>query len=181
MTTEVKRTGTAYREVAALQATVVAASFDLEHYRNPHDRTAEFDFLNRKDPVRFGVAHFALLVPGFIRRMRHVPDRAVEYGEDDDGQYGLIECPCGSRPICKERLEKCPGCERYYAIDGKQAVVAYGNMTPPDEPEPEPIELYVCEHGTCDGSGFVVDEQTNTSYDCACRAALIAARRQRRS
>lgn len=34
-----------------------------------------------------------------------------------------------------------------------------------------------CPFGACDGSGFVVDEQTNTASDCRCRAARIARRR----
>lgn len=34
-----------------------------------------------------------------------------------------------------------------------------------------------CPFGTCDGSGFVVDEQTNTASDCRCRPARIARRR----
>lgn len=31
-----------------------------------------------------------------------------------------------------------------------------------------------CPFGLCDGSGFVVDEQTNTAADCRCRAQRIA-------
>ena len=31
-----------------------------------------------------------------------------------------------------------------------------------------------CSFDACDGSGFLVDEQTNTAHDCACRAARIA-------
>lgn len=34
-----------------------------------------------------------------------------------------------------------------------------------------------CPFGACDGSGFVVDEQTNTASDCRCRAQRIARRR----
>lgn len=34
-----------------------------------------------------------------------------------------------------------------------------------------------CPHGLCDGSGFVVDEDTNTARDCDCRAGRIAAAR----
>jgi DNA replication protein DnaC len=34
-----------------------------------------------------------------------------------------------------------------------------------------------CPLGLCDGSGFVVDEATNTASDCACRRGLIAAGR----
>jgi DNA replication protein DnaC len=36
-----------------------------------------------------------------------------------------------------------------------------------------------CPLGICDGSGFVVDEDTNTARDCECRAARIAAARTR--
>jgi DNA replication protein DnaC len=34
-----------------------------------------------------------------------------------------------------------------------------------------------CPLGLCDGSGFIVEEATNTASDCACRAARIARRR----
>jgi DNA replication protein DnaC len=36
-----------------------------------------------------------------------------------------------------------------------------------------------CPLGVCDGSGFVVDEATNTATDCGCRAARIARARTR--
>ena len=36
-----------------------------------------------------------------------------------------------------------------------------------------------CALGICDGSGFVIDEATNTASDCGCRAARIAAARTR--
>ena len=36
-----------------------------------------------------------------------------------------------------------------------------------------------CPLGICDGSGFVVDEETNTATDCECRAGRIAAARTR--
>ena len=36
-----------------------------------------------------------------------------------------------------------------------------------------------CEFGECDGSGFVIDEASNTAVDCRCRAARIAAARTR--
>jgi DNA replication protein DnaC len=54
---------------------------------------------------------------------------------------------------------------------------------------PEPLELVArrtgaggggCPLGVCDGSGFVVDEATNTASDCECRAARIAAARTAR-
>jgi DNA replication protein DnaC len=50
---------------------------------------------------------------------------------------------------------------------------------------PEPLELTTrrgggCPLGVCDGSGFVVDEDTNTASDCGCRAGRIAAARTAR-
>jgi DNA replication protein DnaC len=36
-----------------------------------------------------------------------------------------------------------------------------------------------CPFHTCDGSGLIVDESTNTAYDCECRAQLIAGRKAR--
>jgi DNA replication protein DnaC len=36
-----------------------------------------------------------------------------------------------------------------------------------------------CPLGLCDGSGFLVEEETNTAVDCDCRAARIAAARTR--
>jgi DNA replication protein DnaC len=36
-----------------------------------------------------------------------------------------------------------------------------------------------CPHGVCDGSGFIVEEETNTAADCECRAGRIAAARTR--
>ncbi|HEY7836305.1 MAG TPA: ATP-binding protein [Solirubrobacteraceae bacterium] len=36
-----------------------------------------------------------------------------------------------------------------------------------------------CPLGSCDGSGFLIDEQTNTARDCECRAGRIAAARTR--
>jgi DNA replication protein DnaC len=47
-----------------------------------------------------------------------------------------------------------------------------------DGPTGQVSELHVrpgdCALGICDGSGFLIDEQTNTASDCACRAARIA-------
>jgi DNA replication protein DnaC len=37
-----------------------------------------------------------------------------------------------------------------------------------------------CPFGACDGSGFVIDEATNTASDCRCRAGRIAQARSRR-
>ena len=36
-----------------------------------------------------------------------------------------------------------------------------------------------CPLGICDGSGFEIDEQTNSARDCACRAQLVANARAR--
>jgi DNA replication protein DnaC len=36
-----------------------------------------------------------------------------------------------------------------------------------------------CPLGICDGSGFIVEEETNTAVDCGCRAARIAGARTR--
>ncbi len=36
-----------------------------------------------------------------------------------------------------------------------------------------------CPLGMCDGGGFLIDEQTNTARDCACRAARISSARTR--
>jgi DNA replication protein DnaC len=58
--------------------------------------------------------------------------------------------------------------------------------TPETEQGPEEIDLGSpapgggrgpCPLGLCDGSGFLVDEATNTAVDCGCRAARIARRR----
>lgn len=178
MTTEVKRTAAAYRETAELQG-ALAEDVALERFRNPHDKTSLYDRLDRKDPGRPTFAHYALWMPGLLHRMRPVPARAVdEYASDDDGDFALISCPCGAKPIARAPIEKCPGCERYYTIlGGKRAIVIYGAMTVPGaEPIAEPAEA-TCSYGTCDGSGLVYEEATNTTWDCRCRAELIANRR----
>jgi DNA replication protein DnaC len=42
-----------------------------------------------------------------------------------------------------------------------------------------PVDGSTCALGVCDGSGFVVDEVTNTASDCRCRAGRIAGARTR--
>jgi DNA replication protein DnaC len=37
-----------------------------------------------------------------------------------------------------------------------------------------------CPHGVCDGSGFVIDEATNTARDCTCRPLRISRAKARR-
>ncbi len=39
--------------------------------------------------------------------------------------------------------------------------------------------MSACIYNVCDGSGFIYDEQTNTSTDCRCRAQIIARARAR--
>ncbi len=39
--------------------------------------------------------------------------------------------------------------------------------------------MVACPFGLCDGSGFVIDEATNTASDCRCRASQIAMARTR--
>jgi DNA replication protein DnaC len=49
---------------------------------------------------------------------------------------------------------------------------------PADAREPASLQAGApCPYGQCDGSGFVLDEQTNTASDCRCRAGRIAKRR----
>ena len=49
---------------------------------------------------------------------------------------------------------------------------------PADAQEPASLQAGApCPYGLCDGSGFVLDEQTNTASDCRCRAGRIAKRR----
>jgi DNA replication protein DnaC len=43
----------------------------------------------------------------------------------------------------------------------------------------QPQHSGACPFGLCDGSGFIVDETTNTAFDCRCRATQIAKRRTR--
>lgn len=179
LTNEVERTIDAYRRLEREQPP--SEPFDLPaRFRNPHDHASDFDALDRKDPVILGVPHFLLMIPGLKHRTRAVPARAVaEYGEDEDGQMAMIDCPCGAKPIARAGFEKCPGCERYYSIlGGKRALVLYGAMPLPwADGEDEPPPASSCAVGQCDGSGFVPDEKTNTAHDCACRPQLIAARR----
>jgi DNA replication protein DnaC len=49
--------------------------------------------------------------------------------------------------------------------------VSVEHRQPPSDPQAAPAP---CALGVCDGSGFIVDEDTNTATDCACRAGRIA-------
>ena len=46
-------------------------------------------------------------------------------------------------------------------------------------PRPASITSETCPHDACDGSGFVVDEDTNTAVDCRCRAQRVSNARAR--
>jgi DNA replication protein DnaC len=50
-----------------------------------------------------------------------------------------------------------------------------------EDPQPSELTAYrgggACAYGLCDGTGFVIDEDTNTASDCRCRGARIAAKR----
>jgi hypothetical protein len=70
--------------------------------------------------------------PALAARMRVVPFRAVvEEGEDDEGSFALIECPCGQRPIVRSKLAACSGCERWY-LKEENVLVLYGEMEIPE-------------------------------------------------
>ena len=92
-----------------------------------------YDLLDRRAPRRLGLADYLLLVArSDPARVRTVPQRAVvDDGHDDDGDFALVACPCGTRPIVRERLERCGGCERFYALIGPKVFCCYGEMTPP--------------------------------------------------
>ncbi len=47
-------------------------------------------------------------------------------------------------------------------------------------PRPAPTDSPRCPFDACDGGGFVIDEQTNTASDCACRAQIVANARAHR-
>jgi DNA replication protein DnaC len=66
--------------------------------------------------------------------------------------------------------------------------VSTGDDVLADAPDPrDPLELLArrttahggCPLGQCDGSGFLVDEETNTARDCGCRPGRIAGVRTR--
>lgn len=126
LTAELRRVGDAFRDNHQVGQQLA------DRFRNPHDHTAEYDRLDRKEGHWVGFPHYLLHVDLLKRRTRKVPLRAVaEYGEDEDGEFALIECPCGAKPIAKTDIEKCPGCERYYLLTGKGPLVLYGDMEPP--------------------------------------------------
>lgn len=108
-------------------------------YLNPHNKRA-VDRLGRQQPRPLGVG--SLLGAGIAlmaqrqgddcsNRVRRVPRKAVvDVGDDDDGAFAFVTCPCGARPIVRGGLTKCPGCERWYTFHVRVYVV-YGDMDVP--------------------------------------------------
>jgi hypothetical protein len=104
-----------------------------ERYRNPHDRDSEYDALDRKVPKKIDLGLAMRAFPALAARMRVVPFRAIaEEGEDDEGAFALVECPCGQRPIARSTLTACGGCERWYLKEGS-VLVLYGDMELPQK------------------------------------------------
>jgi hypothetical protein len=98
-------------------------------FKNPQDKLAFYDRIGRKEPAVMGLAHYLLYIPGLADRTRFVPRAAIdEVGEDEEGDFVLVECPCGARHVCRAPLVKCSGCERHYALIGNRPLVAYGAM-----------------------------------------------------
>lgn len=118
-----------------------ASKYDFE-YEDQTGRQAggpfsEFDSLGRKQPNRLGAPFYLLLIAKVApTRVRRVPAAAItEEGDDDDGGFSCVTCPCGARPIVRSRLGRCTDCERWYVRVELGAVwVAYGEMPPPPVP-----------------------------------------------
>lgn len=113
-----------------------------------------YDLLDRRAPRQLGLPDYLLVVArSEPARVRKVPRQAVvDDGHDDDGDFAFVACPCGARPIARERLERCSGCERYYVlVAAAQVFVTYGEMAPPpvasgDREDPEQQEHQDHEH-----------------------------------
>lgn len=115
------------------QSEVVEFSPRERRWINPHRTDAVYDLHGRREPRRLDLNLMLTAIPGFARQFRRVPARAVaEDGEDESGRFALVSCPCGSRPIVRDSLAKCSGCERFYALSASGRVfVTYGEMDPP--------------------------------------------------
>jgi hypothetical protein len=103
----------------------------LSGWRNP---IRPRDQLDRQIPRRFSIATLLAATGGAAqRRVRRVPAAAVaEDGEDEEGVYAFITCPCRHRPVARVSLSKCDGCERWYFLLGtSQVYVIYGDMRLP--------------------------------------------------
>lgn len=94
----------------------------------------EYGFTPWAEPHRLTWYDYARAIPGFAERVRRVPALAVaEVGDDEEGSFAMVTCPCGGHPIARDSVDKCSGCERYYALVRKTGavVVFYGNMDLP--------------------------------------------------
>lgn len=88
----------------------------------------------RLTPRRFDLdVYLAMLHERAPERMRLVPACAIaEQGVDDEGDFSLVDCPCGAKPVVRTSIAPCGGCERWYAhLRVDRVVVVYGGMTPP--------------------------------------------------
>lgn len=94
---------------------------------------ATYDAIGRKNPRRLGHADYLLLIArSDPARVRRVPSIAVvEEGEDDQGPFAFITCPCGTRPVARTALAKCGGCDRNYVrFEQGTVFVAYAGEIP---------------------------------------------------
>jgi hypothetical protein len=104
-----------------------------EHYRDPHDRDSEYDAVGRKIEKKIDLRLALRTFPALAARMRVVPSRAIaEEGEDDEGVFALVECPCGQKPIARSTLTACGGCDRWY-LKATSVLVLYGDMELPQK------------------------------------------------
>jgi DNA replication protein DnaC len=69
--------------------------------------------------------------------------------------------------------------ERFGAFPGDAGGPATGAGAFPHARDLRGAGAERCPLGVCDGSGFVIDEQTNTASDCGCRAGRVAGARTR--
>jgi len=93
-----------------------------------------YDLLDRRQPRQLGLPDFLLMILRIDpARVRKVPREAVaDDGHDDDGEFAFVACPCGARPVVRERLGRCSGCERRYTlVAARRVYVVYGAMAPP--------------------------------------------------
>lgn len=117
----------------------------LEGIRRRHEEgrpflpgpSSTYDRLGRKQFTRSSFWTMLRWIPGLLERAVVIPASAVEeQGSDELGDYCLVKCPCGARPVARPCIDKCPGCERYYVVspDGGRVIVAYGDMEVPKPP-----------------------------------------------
>lgn len=93
-----------------------------------------YDPHGRRQPRRVDLPDYLLMIARIDpARVRRVPKRAIaDDGVDEDGDFALVTCPCGARPVVRFELAKCSDCERYYTLIAPGYVfLTYGEMTPP--------------------------------------------------